>query len=53
MKIFTITAVVGALVAIPFIFGKRKAQFIPIAVNEKPRQLDINVRYDVDDFVTE
>ncbi len=53
MKTFTITAVLGALVAIPFIFGHRKPKVVPIAATENPRQLDSNLRYDVDDFVTE
>jgi hypothetical protein len=53
MKTFTITAVLGALVAIPFLFGRRKSQVVPISGNEKPRQLDSDVRYDVDDFLSE
>lgn len=53
MKAVAITAVLGALVAIPLIFGRRKPEALPIKANDKPRQLDANLRYDVDDFLTE
>ncbi len=53
MKALTITAVLGALVAIPFIFARRKPEVVPIKTSEKPQQLDTNLRYDVDDFLTQ
>jgi hypothetical protein len=53
MKTVAITAVVGALVAIPFLFGRRKPEALPIRINDDPRQLNANLRYDVDDFLTE
>lgn len=55
MKFVTITAVLGALVALPFIFGRRKPEPIPVAVQRgrMPTESDINLRYDVDDFLTE
>ena len=53
MKTVAITAVIGALVAIPLIFGRRKPELIPIRIDDKPRQLDANLRYDVDDFLSE
>ncbi|MEK7251050.1 MAG: hypothetical protein AAB209_11590 [Bacteroidota bacterium] len=53
MKALTITAVLGTLVAIPFIFGRRKPEVVPIIASENPRQLDTNLRYDVDDFFTQ
>jgi len=55
MKFVTITAVLGALVAIPFIFGRRKPEAIPVTVQRGriPTERDTNLRYDVDDFLTE
>jgi hypothetical protein len=55
MKTFTISALLGALVAIPFIVGKRKPQVLPVAVESRNnlREVDSNLRYDIDDFLTD
>jgi hypothetical protein len=52
MKTFGITALLGVLVALPFILGQRKPQIVPITVKEKPR-LETDLRYDIEDFLTE
>lgn len=53
MKTVAITALVGALVALPLIFGRRKPEVLPIRINDDRRQTDANLRYDVDDFLTD
>lgn len=55
MKTVTITAIVGALVALPFIFSRRKPEAIPVTIksNNNGRDLEANLRYDVDDFLME
>ncbi len=55
MKALTISALIGALVAIPFMFRRRIPQVEPVKIKygTRLRQLDENIRYDVDDFLTE
>ena len=56
MKIVTITAVLGALVAIPFIFGRKETQVVPATIGAQHSygsERETNLRYDVDDFLTE
>jgi hypothetical protein len=55
MKFVTLTAMLGALVAIPFILGHRKPNVIPLPVRQgkNNRELETNLRYDVDDFLVE
>lgn len=55
MKHVTISAMLGVLIAIPFIFGREKPEIIPLAADAKQNSNDreTNLRYDVDDFLTE
>lgn len=55
MRTFTITAILGALVAIPLVFGNRKGTSVPVPVKTKNNgwEVETNLRYDVDDFLTE
>jgi hypothetical protein len=55
MRTFTISALLGALVAIPFIVGKRKPEILTVAVESRntAREYDTNLRYDIDDFLME
>ncbi len=52
MKTAVITAVLGAFAAIPIIFGRKKPELLPIKSPADPKQIDVNVRYDIDDFMT-
>ena len=50
MKAFGITALIGALLAIPFILVRCKSEVA--RVNGNDRLQDTNLRYDIDDFIT-
>ena len=50
MKTAALTAVLGIFAAIPFIFGQKKPEIMPGKMSD-PK--DVNVRYDIDDFVIE
>lgn len=52
MKTIAITALIGTLVAIPFLIGKKKP--VPVPVEKSNRWIDSNpnLRYDVDDLLT-
>lgn len=53
MKTSTITAVLGALAALPFIFSRRTSDLIPVKPDRNSNEREANLRYDVDDFVTQ
>jgi len=54
MRTFGITALLGLLVTLPLIFGRRNPAVVPIRQGEKGvRENETNLRYDVDDFLTE
>lgn len=53
MKTFTITALLGALVALPFVFSCRKPEIVPVKADNSYGDGDTNLRYDVDDFIVE
>lgn len=52
MKALTITTIIGVLVAIPLIFARRKEATVPVATRTKQKAADVNLLYDVDDFIT-
>ncbi|MBI5472598.1 MAG: hypothetical protein HY961_09660 [Ignavibacteriae bacterium] len=49
MRIIAIAAVLGAIVAMPFIFGTKKTELIPVKKSEDSKESDL--RYDVNDLV--
>ncbi len=55
MKLFTTTALLGMLAALPLMFGRRKPDLLPVAVKpeQKSNEREQNLRYDVDDFLTQ
>jgi hypothetical protein len=53
MKTLTISALLGALVALPLILGRRTPAAVPVKAVHTPGERDANVRYDVDDFLME
>jgi hypothetical protein len=55
MKFFTTTALLGAFATLPFLFGRRKPDLAPVSVKpeQKPNDREANLRYDVDDFMTQ
>lgn len=55
MKTVAITAMLGALIAIPFLMRRRNPALLPVVENgfRLPPVLDSDLRYDVSDFLTE
>ncbi len=53
MKMLTITTIIGVLVAIPLIFARRKEATVPAATRPRQKGTDVNLLYDVDDFITQ
>ena len=53
--IMSITAIAGTLVAIPLLLGRRKPQVVTVATKPSylPNEHEMDLRYDVDDFLTE
>lgn len=54
MKFFT-TALLGVLATLPLLFGRRKPDLIPVSAKpeQKFNDREENLRYDVDDFLTQ
>jgi hypothetical protein len=53
MRALAITAVLGVLVALPLLFSRRQPEVAAIKAGGNPKQVDSNLRYDVDDFLTQ
>lgn len=51
MKALTLTAIVGALVAIPFIVARRSHTLVPVRLTTDKRATNENLLYDVNDFI--
>lgn len=51
MKALTLTAIVGVLVAIPFIVARRSHTLVPVRLTTDKRATNENLLYDVNDFI--
>jgi len=52
MKTVTVSTILALLVAIPFIFVKRRMKPIELRITTGESLTDENRRYDIDDFLT-
>jgi len=53
MKTLAITTIIGVLVAVPLIFARRWQTLQAIPLQSTPHRPDVNLLYDVNDFITE